>query len=207
MQTPAPPTRPPLSAALSGAELLRWYWLKEELVAFARGNGLSSAGGKQELTARIAAHLDGRPTRAVVGPGARTPAGRQLTAPVRADTVIPPGQRCSQVLRAWFRAELGPGFWFDAAMRDFVAAADGTQTLADALAHWHATRDRGPRQIDPQFELNRFARRWHHEHPGGTHGAMLEAWRRHRSLPVEARTEVEVGTATGGDRGQRRGPG
>lgn len=180
-----PETRPPADAALSGAELLRWYWLKEELVTLARTVGVPTHGSKRQLTARLVAALDGvppppepeRPPRGAVG---------GLSGPLTIGTVIPPGQRCSQHLRAFFAAELGPGFRFDGPMRAFIADGAG-RTLGEALEHWHATRERDAEPIGEQFELNRFVRSWHAANPGGAHRDALAAWRRHRSLPVEAR--------------------
>ncbi|GIG24937.1 DUF6434 domain-containing protein [Cellulomonas denverensis] len=180
-----PATRPALTPDLSGTELRRWYWLKEELADFARLLGVRATGSKQLLTDRIAARLDGRefaePVRAPSG------AGRQLSGPLTADTVIPPGQRCSQVVRAWLAEQAGPSFHFDAEMRAFFAAADGTRTMGDALDHWHRTRDRGERSIDPQFEYNRFTRAWRREHPEGGRAELLAAWQEYRNLPVDER--------------------
>lgn len=173
--------RPRPTPALSGAELTRWYWTLAELSVLARQMGLSAGGGKAAVTARIAAALDGSPAPSV--PAVRR-AGRQLAAPVDGESVIPPGQRCSQVLRAYFTREIGPGFHFDAFMREYVAQGAG-RTLAEAVAHWHATRGRAaePRKIGAQFELNRFLRDWHARHPQGSRTDALTAWRTHRSRP------------------------
>ena len=179
-----PPRRPPLSAALSGAELLRWYWLKSELVVLARQLGVSRSGSKAVLTARLVAVLDGEPMPAAPSVSHR-PGGR-LTGPLSRNTMIPVGQRSDQVLRAWFVAQIGPGFRFDGPMRTFIA--DGGRTLGDAVDHWYATRQRRPQEIEPQFELNRFGRDWRAAHPGSTHTAMLAAWADHRALPVEERS-------------------
>ena len=173
--------RPPLSPALSGAELQRWYWLKEELLALARELGVPRGGGKQELTARLAAALDGRPVPAAA-PRPRT-TGTPLPEPLTPGTVLPPGQRCTQQLRAWFREQAGPAFRFDEPVRAVVA---GGCTLGEALAHWRATRDRPQGEIAAQFELNRFLRRWRADHPGGTHREALAAWAAHRALPRTA---------------------
>ena len=177
--------RPAVLDVTSGQELQRWYWLKTELVDLARHVGVSTAGGKVEITARLAAALDG----ATPPPAAPRPRPRvgQLSGPLTADTVIPAGQRCSQALRDFFREEVGPSFRFDAPMRAFVAGGAG-RTLGEAVAHWYATRDRPPSEIAPQFELNRFVRAWHEQHPHSSRAAALEAWRRHRSLPVDRRT-------------------
>lgn len=179
--------RPAPSPELSGAELARWYWTLAELTALARRMGLPAGGGKAAVTARIAAALDGLPAP---DPAPRRPArsaGRQLAAPVDGASVIPPGQRCSQVLREYFVREIGPGFHFDAFMRDYVAQGAG-RTLAEAVAHWHATRERAaqPQEIGAQFELNRFLRDWHARHPEGTRPQALAAWRAHRSSPRKA---------------------
>lgn len=177
--------RPRLSRSLSGAELARWYWTLAELSVLAREMGLSSGGGKAAVTARIAAALDGRrpPAGRTPAPSARR-AGRQLAAPVGGDSVIPAGQRCSQVLREHFAREIGPGFHFDAFMREYVAQGAG-RTLAEAVAHWRATRGEAaqPREIGAQFELNRFLRDWHADHPAGTRSEAMAAWRVHRSRP------------------------
>lgn len=186
MRTNQGEARPAPSPELSGAELARWYWTLAELTALARRMGLPVGGGKAAVTARIAAALDGLPAPAPDPAGSRPArgAGRQLAAPVDGASVIPPGQRCSQVLREYFVREIGPGFHFDAFMRDYVAQGAG-RTLAEAVAHWHATRAQAaqPRQIGAQFELNRFLRDWHTRHPEGTRPQALAAWRAHRSSP------------------------
>ncbi|MET9851549.1 DUF6434 domain-containing protein [Streptomyces sp. NPDC006450] len=190
MSTNETEVRPAPSPELSGAELARWYWTLAELTVLARRMGLPAGGGKAAVTARIAAALDGLPApapgRSDRGRSARG-AGRQLAAPVDGASVIPPGQRCSQVLREYFVREIGPGFHFDAFMRDYVAQGAG-HTLAEAVAHWHATRARAaqPREIGAQFELNRFLRDWHTRHPEGTRPQALAAWRAHRSSPRKA---------------------
>lgn len=183
-----PQLRPRLTPNLTGAELQRWYWLKDELTDFARLLGIQTTGGKETLTARIVASLEGREERDAVV--TRSVTAKQLQPPLFADTVIPPGQRCSQVVRAWLEAQLGTEFRFDAHMRDFFAGADGTRTLQDALDHWRRTRGQNEKPIDPQFEYNRFSRAWHLEHPGGSHQGMITAWQHYRSMPVDTRGRI-----------------
>jgi hypothetical protein len=178
------PSRPSLDRALTGAELIRWYWLLAELQDFARSLGVSAAGPKRDLTRRLADVLDGR---VPAGPPSRRPAaGPQLGGPLQLDAVIPVGQRSSQALRVFFEQHLGSGFRFDAAMRSFIADNPG-RTLRDAVDHWHQTRGVEPAPIAEQFELNRFTRRWHREHPGSSRTELLEAWRLYRSLPSDLR--------------------
>jgi len=197
-RTPPSAERPALTSELTGAELERWYWLKRELVEFARRAGISPTGGKLELIQRISAHLDDRPP-----PPRRAPqvSSAQLTPPLSDASRIPAGQRCSQAVRAWFVAEVDPRFHFDAAMRAFFAAADGTGTLADARAHWWSSRERQPDEIGPQFEYNHFTRAWHAAHPDGSPAQRRAAWLVHRSTPVDRRAipPGDVAGETSGD--------
>ena len=169
--------RPPIESIDSEDELRRWYWLRSELAQLARVLGVSTAGTKLELTERLADTLGGRPTKAPT----RHVAGPQLAGPLDGATVIPEGQRCTQQLRAYFTAAVGPGFRFDAPMREFISA--GGATLDQAVEHWHLTRERGPADIAPQFEYNRFTREWRASNPDGDREALLAAWWEQRNAP------------------------
>ncbi len=161
----------------------RWYYLKAELKTFARELGLATGGSKESVAARIARALGGdEPPRDETVRGG----GPRLERPVSRATVIPPGQRSSQVLREFFTAEVGPSFRFDAAMRDVVANGAG-KTLGDALDHWWASRDRDEAPIGPQFELNRFTREWWRANPGGSRDELRAAWLAYRNQPADQR--------------------
>lgn len=167
-------------------EFRRWYYLKAELTAFARELGLAIGGSKEAVAARIESTLRGdepSPDDTVLTVRG---SGRQLERPVSRATVIPPGQRASQVLREFFTVEVGPSFRFDAAMRDVVANGAG-KTLGDAVDHWWASRDRVKAPIGPQFELNRFTREWWRAHPGATRGELRAAWLAYRNEPADLR--------------------
>ena len=179
--------RPELTAGVTGAELLRWYWLQVELSRFARTLGVGSAGGKQQLTARIVARLDGRSPS--VETASRPPPAAALPEPLTGATRIPAGQRCTQQLRRYFVGQIGSCFRFDAAMRAFLATGEGS-TLGQAVEHWHATRSVGRPEIGGQFELNRFLRDWHRRHPAGSPVDARAAWRLHRGQPVDARPDA-----------------
>ncbi len=188
METASAPRRPELTPDLSGDELLRWYWLKTELAALARTLGISASGSKEVLTRRLVAALDGD---VFTEPTPRnTAGGAQLSDPVDASSIIPRGQRCSQVVRRWFVQQVGASFHFDATMREFFAQGDGTRTLQDALDHYSVTRDSQQTEIDPQFEYNRFTRKWHTDHPETTREDLLAAWQLYRSQSVDERGRV-----------------
>lgn len=170
---------------MTEAEFFRWYWLRDELAGFARQLGLSTAGGKVELASRIAARLSGRDAPA---PSPRR-SGVQLTGALHRETVIPPGQRSSQVLRQFFEAEVGPAFHFTGPLREFIAAGAG-RTLGEAIDHWASTRN-DPTEIAEQFEYNRFTRRWHAKNPGGSSEQLREEWWEYRSAPRSSLAEGE----------------
>lgn len=177
--------RPELTGNLSGSELLRWYWLKDELSEFARHLGVRATGGKDILVQRIAAKLDG--IEFVEPQRVPRKSGVQLSGTLTAETLIPVGQRCSQVVRAWFVDQVGPSFGFDAEMRAYFAGTDGTRTMQDALDHYLVTRNQGVKDIDAQFEYNRFTRAWHEANPAGERAELLHAWQEYRSRPVDQR--------------------
>ncbi len=178
-------TRPALSRKLSATEFLRWYWLKAELFEFARSLGISPGGSKDAITNRIAAFLDGKdlPRPETLRKNGAT----QLAEPLTRSTLIPAGQRSSQVLRRFFEREIGPGFRFDSAMRTFLEEGRGDQTLGDAITFYQTQRPKEPNPIGAQFELNRFTRTFYEQHPTGTAGELKAAWMKYRSLPVDRR--------------------
>ena len=187
--------RPVLCAELPDTELRRWYWTHAELARFARGIGVSAAGGKLELVDRLAASLDGRPPAPAAA--RRPPAAGPLPEPITRATVLPAGQRCTEQLRRFLRTEIGPSFRFDGAMRTFIAADSPTasttdptaggagRTVGDVIEHWHRSRAdaAAPSEIEPQFELNRFLRDWRRTHAGGGRAEALAAWQEHRARP------------------------
>lgn len=179
--------RPPISTAVTGTDLHRWYWLKNELIELARLLGLRTTGSKKTLTDRISAHLAGRIFHESPINQRRKPARYQLHPPLFERTLVPCGQRCTQILRTWFRERVGATFTFDAEMRHFVLHTDGSQTLGDVLEHWHQTRDSGVTRIGAQFEYNLFTPAWSSEHPHGTRGKLLSAWWQYRGTPVDER--------------------
>lgn len=181
-------TRPTLDLTLPAEEFRRWYWLKEELVAFCRQQHLPAAGAKDDIAERIAQFL----ATGALPPSAATSYQRASRTPttLTAETLIWPGFRCGQQARAFFVATIGPRFHFDQQMRDFVRDNPG-RTLQDAIDAWHAAQT-NPQQttIAPQFEYNRHIREFFAQHPGATRAEAIAAWRtkrdtRRAALPTE----------------------
>jgi SAP domain-containing new25/Domain of unknown function (DUF6434) len=148
------PERPALAPALDAREFQRWYWLKQELVDFAKQEGLSTSGDKPTLALRIVAFLDGsdRVHPAVIAKSRRSTVSRRLPEPLTVDTVLGPRQAASQQLRTFFVREVSPRFSYDIHMRTFLAS-DRDKTLGEAVEHWHASRSSMKPETLPQLEL------------------------------------------------------
>lgn len=209
-----PETRPPARVDMTPAEFQRWYWLKTELRAFAAQLGVSGAGSKEQISDRIVAALGGYPTGGGGkagdaghvgdggGDGEAGQAGdagqagivrrstRQLQAPLSLDDVIPPGQRCTALVREFMVEQVGAEFRFDAHMRALLADPNG-RTLADAVTLWRENRDAPPPPIGRQFEYNRFVRAYRKSHPSVSHQQVVAAWHAYRGTPADQRPPID----------------
>ena len=164
--------RPPLTSALSSAEFRSWYWLKAELIAFCRTEGLRSSGAKLELAERIEAQLaGGKPVPAPV----ERRASAKMPDRFELSSEIGEAWRCTHALRRFFRQHAGASFRFNGALRDFIHNGAG-RTLADALAHYELSRSAPAREIDEQFEYNSHTRAFFAENPGATRQQAIDAW-------------------------------
>ncbi len=97
---------PRLDRSLDGETFRSYYYLKEELTAFCRENGLPVSGGKLEITERIACFLD---TGNVIPVSAKTK-NRPEVGVISEDMKIEPDFVCSEKHRAFFREVIGTGF-------------------------------------------------------------------------------------------------
>jgi hypothetical protein len=190
---PAAPTpdthlRPQLSLALPPSEFLAWYWLKSELIAFCRAYGISQTGSKPDLQARIHAALSGRPPSMPDQPVRRNTVMPQI---FHAGMRIGKGWRCGPALGAYFRATLGNGFHFNAAMRDFIHHGEG-KTLLEAEQCYLASIQPGAvrPQIARQLEYNQHFRDYFAAHPTASRQDAIQAWwlkRNSRKTPALAK--------------------
>lgn len=173
-------SRPSLALGLGSERFRDYYWLKEELVAFCREQGLPTGGAKTELVERITEFLH---SGTILRPH---PVRRNRAAPLpdtlSLDTVIGSGWRSGQQLRKFFEQQVGPTFRFNQAIIGFIRDGEG-QTLREALAAWRASNESGPKPLAEQFEYNRHTREYGAQRPGATQQEIQAAWRRKRRRP------------------------
>lgn len=155
--------RPDIRSISTGAELRRWYWRKDELMAHARRLNLRSHAGKFAILDRIAHFLDtgekSFPSEAGVEP---TSNFDWRNASLSASTVITDNYRNTQNVRQFFQANLGSRFSFNIALMDWMKSNAG-RTLGDACEAYRAIQaeQNGPgfkTQIKSHNQFNQYTR-------------------------------------------------
>ena len=179
--------RPELDSRLDGKTFLNYYWLKEELSAFCRENGLSASGSKAELTARIAAFLDGR--EAVVTGSMRKKKG--AVGEIVPDSVIERDIVCSEKHRAFFRKHIGNSFTFNVTFQKWLRSNAG-KTYGDAIEAYREimrSKKQTETKIDSQFEYNAYIRDFFADNKGKTLKDAIRCWKYKKSIGGHNRYE------------------
>lgn len=179
--------RPDITTIQTGVELKRWYWLKSELIAYAKQAGVRYDGAKFDLLDRLANQLDGIETNVVKS--AKVDSGvnwknRLLTA----DTIITDTYTNSENSRSFFRAHCGQRFAFSIRFMAWMKANAG-KNLGDAVMEWKRLEQL---KQDPAFradipsgnQFNKYVRDFFADNPGKSIEDARQCWKRKRSLPL-----------------------
>ncbi len=176
--------RPDIAAITTGADLKRWYWLKDELVEEARRRGLKSTGGKFTILDRIAHFLD---TGEAVLPSDNKGKPRSKfnwhNAELTPETVITDSYKNSQNVRRFFRRQVGDGFRFTIGFMDWIRLNRGA-TLADAVVEYRrmaAAGEKAPIRGHNQF--NQYTVDFLKDNPGAGMDEVRRVWALKRALP------------------------
>ncbi|MEQ8676033.1 MAG: DUF6434 domain-containing protein [Aggregatilineales bacterium] len=179
--------RPPIKTIKTGAELRRWYWLKEELVAYCQEHGIPYSAGKFELLDRIARFMDTGETP--------TPKRKNITSKfdwhseqLSAETIITDSYKNTQNVRRFMTMHIGKHFKFNI---DFMAwmRANAGKTLGEAVIQW---QDLEARKADANFQTdiadhnqyNQYLRDFFEANPTLTTRDARTCWEFKRSLPT-----------------------
>ena len=141
-------------------EFRAYYWMKVDLVRFARQLGLPTHGYKPELVARIERCLQGLPALTESGLEPSN-ADRDSDKPLRRDTPVVRYMSDAKT-RAFFESQIGPGFHFTYRLNQY-RLAHRTLTYGDLVDEWIAERDRRRNssykaEIAQHGKYNRFIR-------------------------------------------------
>jgi hypothetical protein len=175
-------SRPPLNRELNASDFRSYYWLKDELTAFCREQGISRAGPKLEISRRIEEYLaTGRVSD--LGRDKKTASkARSLESPCL-DAPIGLGDTSSEANRAFFESVIGPQFHFTTRLMRYCRE-NPYKTWGDAVREWHAEREEKKtgysQPIAAQFEYNRCVREYFVTHPDGTFADAIKTWNEHK---------------------------
>jgi len=183
--------RPMLSKELEYKTFLQYYYLKEELVSFCRENGLSTIGGKQDITKRIE-HFLKTGEKLTVSIGRRKNVNIKLSE-ISLDSVIEENFVCSEKHRAFFKSVIGNNFSFNVTFQKYLKNSAG-KTYSEAVNEWYRIQEdkkknKGRSQIDSQFEYNTYIRDFFKDNSDKTLKEAIKCWKYKKSLAGHNRYE------------------
>lgn len=179
--------RPNIEDCSTGTEFRRWYYLKSELVDFAKTNGIPFHGGKFEIADRIEAALNFEP---IPEPKKRHSTSRFNWAKASLTPALPITDNISfgPNVRNFFECQIGPAFVCNSDFMDWVREHVGA-TLSEAVDAWKMLE---ARKSDPEFQTrirshnqyNQFTRDILAANPGLALNAVRQIWKAKRQLPL-----------------------
>ena len=178
---------PSLTRELDSTVFRSFYYLKEELIAFCRENGLPVSGGKPELTERIACFLD--TGKVLTPPAKKRPAACSGT--ITEDTIIEPEIVYSEKLRAFFCERIGKSFSFNVPFQKWLKENAG-KTYGDAVPAYYRVLEEKKRKkttIGRQFEYNTYIRDFFADNRGKSLADAIVCWKYKKSRPGHHRYE------------------
>lgn len=178
--------RPNLTKDISVQSFKDFYWLKEELQAFCRENGISASGSKIEISNRIETFLR---TGEIKKPIRKSNINKNIESKVILclDTVIMENHRCSQDVRAFFKTVITK-FHFSTYIQNYFKNNVG-KTYRDVVDAWYEEEERKKdpsykKNIAPQFEYNQFIRDFFADpkNQGKSREEAIDAWNNIKKL-------------------------
>jgi len=182
--------RPDISSIDTAAELKRWYWLKDELVAQAKHCGVKSTGAKFVILERLAHFLDTGQTN---WPGDDTTISTSKfdwhKDPLDLETVLSNSYKNTQNVRRFFCKHVGPDFKFNIAFMEWMKSNSG-KTLADAVDEFklqqkQMTAPGFKTVIEPHNQFNQYTRDILTHNPNMKMSDVRRIWALKRALPSE----------------------
>ncbi|AGN25459.1 putative Cytosolic Protein [Candidatus Methanomassiliicoccus intestinalis Issoire-Mx1] len=172
--------KPALDRNLDEEIFRSYYFLKEELVAFCRANGLPASGSKMELTERIADYL----TTGEIKPAEKAKKTKTGVVQISEESLIEPDFVCSEKHRAFFKERIGNSFSFNVQFQKWLKVNTG-KTYAEAIAAYHeilAEKKKGPAEIGRQFEYNSYIHAFFEDNPDKTLQQAIQCWNYKKSM-------------------------
>jgi Domain of unknown function (DUF6434)/SAP domain-containing new25 len=181
--------RPDITTIQTGEDLKKWYWLKEEVVAYCKSVSIPYSGSKFEIIDRIAEALD---------KGLKNEKKSKNTvivskmewhkADLTLETVITDSYKNGQNVRRFFTEQCGQNFSFNIEFMAWIKANVG-KTLKDAVEEWLriAAKSKDKRfktDIPKGNQFNQYMRDFFADNPDKTIKEARYFWQLKRALPL-----------------------
>lgn len=180
--------KPILNRDLNSKTFREYYYLKEELVIFCRNEGLSTSGGKIELTDRISHFLD-------TGEKKKTETKKKIKAidigTITEESKIEDNFVCSEKHRAFFKRKIGDSFSFPVTFQKWLKENTG-KTYKEAVEAYYQIleeKKKGRTTIDRQFEYNTYIRDFFDDNDGRSLEDAIKCWKYKKGLKGHNRYE------------------
>jgi hypothetical protein len=178
--------KPKLAKSISLDAFKNHYWLKMELIAFCKDNGLSATGSKQEISHRIETFIaTGRKIKPTPNSSPNT---RDSFQPITFDTPVV-NYKNDAATRQFFVEHIGQHFRFDAFLRQFTNKNNITKdlTYGDLVNGWliEESKRNDPHyksNIGEQFEYNQFTRDFFANEKEKSRSDAINAWKLMKSV-------------------------
>jgi hypothetical protein len=192
--------KPNLDKNISLADFNDFYWLKEELVAFCKNVGISTLGGKIEISDRIRHYiLTGKTDRIELKKSKSKSKFDWNKETLTVKTLITDNYKNGENVRNFFIQEVGSHFAFNVIFMKWIKENVG-KTLGDAIFEWNRINELKKdknyvSEIDPQFEYNRYMRAFMADNPELSSKDAMRHWklkRSQRGTNEYERTDLEM---------------
>ncbi len=179
--------RPPLTKDIKLADFKAFYWLKNELVAFCKQEGIPRTGGKIEITNRIIDYLEtGKIVKTKPVRNKATSRFDWNTATLTLQTIITDSYKNTENVRQFFIDKIGRQFKYNVEFMNWMKNNQG-KTMSDAIQEWHNIKEKkannkGKKEIAPQFEYNAYIRDFLADNPNLSRQDAIKCWKVKKSL-------------------------
>jgi len=179
--------RPKLSKSTSVKDFKDYYWLKKELIEFCREYGISSSGGKIEISNRILHYFETGIAISKIKRERKASNFDWKNHSLDLNTIITDNYRNTENVRNFFKQSIGQSFKFNVEFMDWMKSNAG-KTLSDAIDMWkeiHKVKNEihHIKSIQPQFEYNTYIRDFLKSNPDLKMSDAIKYWKVKRSMP------------------------
>jgi hypothetical protein len=181
--------RPGITTIQTGEDFKKWYWLKEELVAYCKLSGLPYVGSKFEIIERIASSLDNHLDK-LPKPKKQVALSKMEwhKADLTLETIITDSYKNGQNARRFFTKYCGKSFSFNIEFMAWMKTNVG-KTLKDAVEEWlkfhEKSKDKNHKSTIPKGnQYNQYLRDFFADNPDKTIHDARRFWKLKRALPL-----------------------